>query len=431
MRRVAILGSTGSIGRQALDVIASHPQRFEICGLAANANIASLAEQVRRFNPAVVSCGSEEGARELAARLAESAPSAAATRAPQWGQSGLRAVAAESDADIVIAATDGLVSCRAVFAAIELGIDVAVANKELIVAAGELLFDAARLSGARILPIDSEHSAVLQCLAGERREDVSSIVLTASGGPFWDLSPEELQTVTPAQALAHPTWVMGAKNTIDSATLMNKGLEVIEACRLFGALPAQVEVVVHRQSVAHAFVIFADGSVKSQLAAPDMRMPIGYALAFPDRLPEPTGLALTRRALGLDGTKSILSFEPVDHKRFPCVRLAYRTVELGGTFPAVLSAANEEAGRAFLQGKISFVDIGALVAGALEAHQRLEVNLPNIEEADRWARSFTRDAIATRTSLNVANGAADPKSAQSGRPTAKSGRAFADRKDPE
>ena len=387
MRRIAILGSTGSIGRQALDVIASHPDRFAVCGVAAKTNIELLGAQVRRFHPVVVSCATAALAGELKGRLGEEVPRIT------WGSEGLAAVAAESEADIVLAATDGLIACSAVFAAVERKIDVALANKEIAVAAGEPLFAAAQRTGARILPVDSEHSAVFQCLRGERIDDVRSIVLTASGGPFWDLPREMLAAVTPEQALAHPTWSMGPKNSLDSATLMNKGLEVIEACRFFGVSARQVEIVVHRQSVAHAFVIFSDGSVKAQLAAPDMHMPIAVALAFPDRLDAPIALEATRTALGLEGRTSMLTFEPVDTARFPAVGLAYRAASSGGTYPAVLSASNEEAGRAFLQGKIKFVDIGALVAAALDAHTAQSATLPNIEEADRWARSFTRDAI--------------------------------------
>jgi 1-deoxy-D-xylulose-5-phosphate reductoisomerase len=385
VRRIAILGSTGSVGRQALEVIAAHPDRFAVCGLAANANVELLAQQVARFRPGVVSCGQ----REPVDRMRSNAGGARV----EFGSAGLLAVAADSGADMVLAATDGLVACAAVFAAVERSIDVAVANKEIVVAAGEPLFSCAKRSGSRILPVDSEHSAVFQCLAGERREDVRTVVLTASGGPFWEYAIDRLASVTPDQARAHPTWSMGPKNTLDSATLMNKGLEVIEACRFFDLDPSQVEVVVHRQSVAHAFVIFCDGSVKSQMAAPDMRMPIGFALAYPERLDDAIALEATRRSLGLDGKSSVLTFEPVDDERFPALALAYRAAKLGGTYPAVLSAANEEAGRAFIQGKIKFVDIGALVAAALDGHRAQPADLPSILESDQWARSFTRDAI--------------------------------------
>jgi 1-deoxy-D-xylulose-5-phosphate reductoisomerase len=390
VRSIAILGSTGSVGRQALDVVAEHPDRFRICGLAARSNVELLAAQAKRFHPRVISCGTAEG---LATLKGLSGDVDGSGKRLEHGATGLRAVAAESGADVVLAATDGLVACDAVFAAVSSGIHVALANKEIAVAAGEPMFALARTSSARILPVDSEHSAVFQCLAGERRDDVRSIVLTASGGPFWNLSAFELSSVTPDQALVHPTWMMGKKNSLDSATLMNKGLEVIEACRFFDLSLEQIEVVVHRQSFAHAFVFFSDGSVKAQLAWPDMRLPIGFALSYPDRLRNDAPPAQTRAAIGLAGTQSSLTFEPVDEARFPCLRLAYRAAEHGGTFPAVLSASNEEAGRAFLQGKIKFTDIGALVAAALDAHSGQSPTLPSIEGADRWARSFTRDAI--------------------------------------
>lgn len=393
MRRIAILGSTGSIGRQALDVIASHPGRFSVCALAAGSNVELLASQVRTFEPAVVSCATHELASELKTRL-ETTSAARPSIRVEHGERGLMSVAAESDADIVLAATDGLVACRAVFAAAERGIDIALANKEIAVAAGEPLFAAAQISGSRILPVDSEHSAVFQCLLGEKITDVRTVVLTASGGPFVDFTRDELGRATPAQALVHPTWTMGTKNTLDSATLMNKGLEVIEACRLFSLAPSQIDVVVHRQSIAHAFVIMRDGSVKAQIASPDMRMPIGYAIAYPDRLDQPIVLGSTLRALGLRAERRSWTFEPVDHARFPSIRLAYRALDAGGTYPAVLSAANEEAGRAFLQGKIRFVEIGDLVAAALDAHDVQPARLAEIEEADRWARSFTRDVVA-------------------------------------
>ena len=276
---------------------------------------------------------------------------------------------------------------------VKAGVDVALANKELVVAAGELLFAAAAASGARILPVDSEHSAIFQCLEGERRSDVRTVVLTASGGPFWDFSIEEMRRATPAQALRHPTWSMGAKNTIDSATLMNKGLEVIEASRFFDVRADQIEVVVHRSSIAHAFVVFRDGCIKAQLAAPDMRLPIGYALAYPDRLPSAPDDSAARRAIGLNGEQATLTFEPVDEGRFPCLRLAFRALKAGGTYPAVLSSANEEAGRAFLQEKICFTDIATLVENSLDAHEGRAATPDAVAESDVWARGHVRAAI--------------------------------------
>jgi 1-deoxy-D-xylulose-5-phosphate reductoisomerase len=389
MKRVAILGSTGSIGAQALDVIERHPERFRVVGLAARDSVARLADQANRFRPARLSIGTEAGADELRKLLAYSPEHIGVDIA------GLAAVV-ESGAECVLAAMDGMAALEPVLLALDLGVaTLALANKELAVAAGELLFERAARRDARILPVDSEHSALFQCLVGERREDVASAVLTASGGPFWELSAAEMRKATPAQALAHPTWAMGPKNTIDSATMMNKGLEVIEASRFFGLRPEQIEVVVHRQSVAHAFVIFKDGNVKAQLAAPDMRVPIGYALAYPQRLDRADDTK-TRAAIGLGDAMTRLSFEPVDDGRFPALALCYRALRAGGTHPAVLSAANEEAGRAFLAGKVKFTDISTLVEEALDAHTGGPATLEGINSADAWARQATLGAIETR-----------------------------------
>ena len=369
-KRVAILGSTGSIGTQALDVIASHPERFEVVGLAAGRNESLLREQVQRFGPRV------------ATTLAD-------------GPEGLLRVAVSSEPDIVLAATDGSVAFEAVFAAVERGIDIAVANKELIVSAGALLVESAQRSGARLLPVDSEHSAIFQCLAGEERESIDSIVLTASGGPFWRTSREEMESADLKDALAHPTWRMGTKNTIDSATMMNKGLEVIEASRLFGFPGDQIRIVVHPQSIAHGFVIFTDGSVKSQLAAPDMRLPIGYALAYPKRLSSFGGA--TGSPISQDDVLQILGakqgevalrydFEAPDPVRFPCVGLAYEALARGGTAPAVLSAANEVAVDAFVAGKIAFGKISAVIEQTMERTRPGPGTLQGVRSADREAR---------------------------------------------
>jgi 1-deoxy-D-xylulose-5-phosphate reductoisomerase len=373
-RRVAILGSTGSIGRQALDVIARHPERFEVVGLAAGRNTALLAEQVARFHPRVVSDATNGGA-------------------------GLHAVACESGADIVIAATDGSVAFDAVFAAVDRGIDVAVANKELVVAAGELLVAHAARSGATLLPVDSEHSAIFQCLQGQPRERVAAIVITASGGPFRDRTAEQIASATVAEALAHPTWRMGVKNSVDSATLMNKGLEVIEASKWFGVPGDRVQVVVHRTSVAHGFVVFTDGNVVGQLAAPDMRLPIGYALAYPDRLDDrpvsPDPIAALGGLPGADVTA--LTFERPDSERFPCLRLAYEALALGGTAPAVLSAANEVAVAAFVEGTIRFTDIPACIETALERVDRTNISLDAVRDADRLARDVAHAFVVQRS----------------------------------
>jgi 1-deoxy-D-xylulose-5-phosphate reductoisomerase len=378
-KKVAILGSTGSIGTQALDVIERHPDRFEVVGLAAGRNLKGLREQADRFQPKVATSSGD-------------------------GPNGLTLVATESGADILLAATDGMVALDAVFAAVDRGIDVAVANKELVVAAGELLMQHARKGGSKILPVDSEHSAIFQCLLGEDRSSARTIVLTASGGPFWRKTKDEIEHATIAEALAHPTWRMGPKNTIDSATLMNKGLEVIEASHFFGMAGDHIAIVVHPQSIAHGAVIFSDGSVKLQACAPDMRVPIGFALAYPDRLDgaesEPSD---TLAALGAKSQGRALryDFEPPDLQRFPCVALAYAALARGGTAPAVLSAANEVAVSAFLEGRLRFSQIPAVVEQAMQAVPNADLSLDTVREADRAAREVaikmtTEGAARTR-----------------------------------
>ena len=390
-KRVAILGSTGSIGTQALDVIARHPDRFEVSALAAGKQVERLREQARQFGANVVASA-------------------------QDGSAGLRCVAIESNADIVLAATDGFVSFDAVFEAVERGIDIAVANKELIVAAGELLVAAAAKSGSKILPVDSEHSAIFQCLVGEDRTRVHSIILTASGGPFWRKTKAETENATVEAALAHPTWRMGVKNTVDSATMMNKGLEVIEASRLFGLPGAQVQILVHPQSIAHGMVVFTDGSVKIQAAAPDMRLPIGYALAYPDRL-DATPFDAQGRSIPGDGksgdplvtagahpeaTALRYDFERPDPVRFPCVKLAYEALTAGGTTPAVLSAANEIAVAAFVEGEIRFGQIPQIIEQAMAAAGAEELTLDGVRRADALAREHARAAVAAlRQSVEV------------------------------
>lgn len=376
-RRIAILGSTGSIGTQALDVVAKHPDAFEVVALAAGRNTELLREQALRFRPKF-------------------------TTTAEDGPAGLLRVAIESDAEIVLAATDGSVAFEAVFAAAERGIDIAIANKELVVAAGELLVETARASGSQILPVDSEHSAIFQCLIGEEPSSVAVILLTASGGPFWRTPAEVMETADLAAALAHPTWRMGTKNTIDSATMMNKGLEVIEASRLFGFGGDRIGIVVHPQSVAHGFVIFTDGSVKSQLAAPDMRVPIGYALSYPSRLqssePESSGISQDDifRLLGARNGEAALryEFEPPDPARFPCVRLAYEALSTGGTQPTVLSAANEVAVAAFVEGSIAFGRIPEVIEGAMDRVKPEEPTLRGVRKADEDARRAAGEIVA-------------------------------------
>ncbi|MGC2130695.1 MAG: 1-deoxy-D-xylulose-5-phosphate reductoisomerase [Candidatus Aquilonibacter sp.] len=369
-KRVAILGSTGSIGTQALDVIAAHPDRFNVVGLAAGRNVALLHEQWERFDP------------EIATSAVD-------------GPAGLVRVAIETQPDIVLAATDGAVAFDAVLAAIERGTDVAVANKELIVAAGEVMLDAAARSGSRLLPVDSEHSALFQCLVGEDPASVAAIVLTASGGPFRNASAAEMAEATLERALAHPTWRMGTKNTIDSATLMNKGLEAIEASRLFGQPGDRVLIAVHPQSIVHGFVVFTDGSVKGQLCAPDMRLPIGYALSFPERLSGSSDTVDPLRILGAQPEASALryDFERPDFERFPCLQLAYRALAQGGTAPAVLSAANEVAVRSFVEGRVRFGEIARIIETTLDRVAHRDATLAYIREADSDARLVAAEYV--------------------------------------
>jgi 1-deoxy-D-xylulose-5-phosphate reductoisomerase len=383
-RRVAILGSTGSIGTQALDVIAQHPDEFEVVALAAGRNTELLREQAQRFRPNFTTNADD-------------------------GPPGLLRVAVESDAEVLLAATDGSIAFDAVFAAVERGIDIAIANKELIVAAGELLVQSARASGSQILPVDSEHSAIFQCLVGEAHSSVAAILLTASGGPFWRTPADAMETADLSAALAHPTWRMGTKNTIDSATMMNKGLEVIEASRLFGFGGDRIGIVVHPQSVAHGFVIFTDGSVKSQLAAPDMRVPIGYALSYPKRLEsfgDPATSAAISSNISLDnGVLRLLGarngeaalryeFEAPDPARFPCVRLAYEALSTGGTQPTVLSAANEVAVAAFVEGRIAFGRIPEVIEGTMNRVKPEEPTLRGVRRADKEARTAAGEIVA-------------------------------------
>ncbi len=366
MKRLSILGSTGSIGVQALDVVDRAPGRFQVVGLSARRNAARLAEQVRRFRPRVVAVADEAAARELRDRLEGARPEILT------GDQGAVAVASLDEADFVLAAISGGAGVRSTAAAVEAGKAVGLANKESLVLAGELIMARAAERGAAILPVDSEHSAIFQSLLGHNRQQVRRLILTASGGPLRSLPAERLAEVTPAQALKHPNWTMGDKITIDSATLMNKGLEVIEARWLFDIEPSRIDVVVHPESIVHSMVEYIDGQVVAQLGISDMRGPISYALAHPDRVPlglEPLDLARVGR----------LTFEAPDPARFPAYTLAWRALELGGTAPAALSGADEAAVEAFLQGRCRFDRIARLCAEVLEAH-RVEP-LRSIEQA--------------------------------------------------
>jgi 1-deoxy-D-xylulose-5-phosphate reductoisomerase len=353
VKGVSILGSTGSIGRQTLEVIDAAPDHFRVVALAASRNIERLAQQARRSKPALAAIVDESLASELETRLAGTGIRVIA------GQAGLEEAAALSEAQIVVGAISGIAGLAPVLAAITARKRLALANKEPLVAAGGIVMSEARRCGAQIIPVDSEHSALFQCLLGQRREDVRRLILTASGGALRDLPLEELKAVTPQRALAHPTWRMGPKVTIDSATLMNKGLEVIEAHWLFGVPVERIEVVLHRQSIVHSLVEFVDGAVLAQLSQPDMRLPIQYALSFPERPAVRWG--------GLEIAQAgELTFGEVELARYPCLRLAYAAARQGGTAPAVMNAANEVAVSAFLAGTIGFMDIPRIIEAVLD-----------------------------------------------------------------
>jgi 1-deoxy-D-xylulose-5-phosphate reductoisomerase len=374
MRRLAILGSTGSIGTSTLEVVAAHPDRFQVTALAARANLDLLEAQVRRHAPRLVSVATEAGARELRQRLGRTRTEVG------WGAAGLLGAATDAGADMVVSAIVGGAGLLPTLGAIEAGKDVALANKESLVMAGHLVTREAARRGVRILPVDSEHSAIFQCLGQGGAGQVRRIVLTASGGPFRTRPRATFVRITPEEALRHPNWTMGKKITIDSATLMNKGLEVIEAHWLFGLPVDRVDVIVHPQSVIHSLVEFVDGSMLAQLGVPDMRVPIQYALTYPERRPTP----VPRLALeGLTG----LTFEPVDRERFPCLDLAYEAAHAGGSSPTVLNAANEVAVHRFLHGRIGFDEIPTLIRKALDAHPtRAASTVEEILEVDREVR---------------------------------------------
>ena len=382
MKRLAILGSTGSIGQSTLAVVAEHPGEFVVTGLAAGQNVKVLAEQIRQFCPARVSVQDET----VAAALRELLPREGAPEI-LWGRAGVREVAVASGADLVVSAMVGAVGLEPTLAAIHAGLPVALANKETLVAAGSLVMAAARERGVPIIPVDSEHSAIFQSLHGQRPEDVQHLWLTASGGPFrtWDL--ERLRGATAAQALKHPNWSMGPKITIDSATMMNKALEVIEASVLFGLPVDQVGVYIHPQSIIHSLVEFVDGSVIAQLGVPDMRLPIAYALTYPQRRP----LNSPRLDLCQVGR---LTFEAPDMTRFPGLALGYAAARAGGTMPAVLNAANEMAVAAFLGGRLGFMDIPKTVEATMAAHQPQPLeSLEQVLAVNRWARDFAQGLI--------------------------------------
>jgi 1-deoxy-D-xylulose-5-phosphate reductoisomerase len=389
VKRIAILGSTGSIGRSALAVVEAHADRLEVVGLAAGANAALLADQIQAFRPRVVAMGSTAAVQRLGLERAAWRPPQVGTGTP-----GLVAVATHPDADIVLCASSGSAGLEAVLAAIEAGKTIALANKEVLVMAGALVTAAARRRGVAILPVDSEHNAIHQCLEGRAPSEVARLVLTASGGPFLGQRADALAGVGPEDALRHPTWRMGRKITIDSATLMNKGLEVIEAHWLFGVPGDRVDVVIHPQSVVHSMVELIDGSVLAQLGVADMRLPIQYAFSYPERW--------AARLAPLDLTRcGALEFHHPDHAAFPCLRLAYRALAAEGSLPAVLNAANEVAVAAFLAGRLAFTAIPEVIERAMAAHAPGPVNtLADVRAVDAWARAYSQ-GVAQALELKI------------------------------
>jgi 1-deoxy-D-xylulose-5-phosphate reductoisomerase len=382
MRSLAILGSTGSIGVSTLDVVRQHPDKFSVAGLAAGRDIALLAEQIKEFRPEAVSVRDEESIVKLQAILGDYKPEIL------FGSDGACAIAAADGPDMVVSAIVGAAGLLPTVSAIKAGKHIALANKETLVVAGQLVSDLVKKHNVQLLPVDSEHSAIFQSLEGHRTEDVERIILTASGGPFRNTSAEELKKVGLEQALKHPQWSMGAKITIDSATMMNKGLEVIEAHWLFNMPAEKIGVVVHPQSIIHSMVEYIDGCVIAQLGAPDMRAPIAYALSYPDRCIS----GIQKLDLIKIGT---LTFEEPDMVRFPALSLAFDALKAGRTYPAVLNAANEIAVAAFLDKKISFVDIATTVDKTMQSHDAFTpVELEEYITADKWARDTATRFIA-------------------------------------
>jgi 1-deoxy-D-xylulose-5-phosphate reductoisomerase len=381
MRSLSILGSTGSIGLSTLDVVRQHPEKFSISGLAAGKDVSTLAEQIREFQPAAVSVMDADAAKKLHKLLGDSKTDIL------YGIEGTTAVATVEEADMVVSAIVGAAGLIPTVSAIKAGKHIALANKETLVVAGELVSDLVQKHKVQLLPVDSEHSAIFQSLQGHRTEDVVRIILTASGGPFRNTSVEELKHVGLQQALKHPQWTMGAKITIDSATMMNKGLEVIEAHWLFSMPADKISIVVHPQSIIHSMVEYIDGCVMAQLGTPDMRAPIAYALAWPERCES----GIPKLDLAKIGT---LTFEEPDMERFPALRLAFDALKAGRTYPAVLNAANEIAVAAFLNQKIRFVEIAETVDKTMQAHEAYTpVELDDYLQADQWARDTAKKLI--------------------------------------
>jgi 1-deoxy-D-xylulose-5-phosphate reductoisomerase len=393
MKKIAILGSTGSIGRQSTQVIDSLPGEFQVVSLAAGSNISIVAEQVKKYRPQLVSLGTEAGARELCSALKKNRSSRSSAHPdPEilFGAEGIERVSTHPDVELVISAAVGVVGLPATYQAIEQGKSVALANKEVLVAAGEIVMAAVKRHNVALLPVDSEHNAIHQCLRAGQRKEVKRLVLTASGGPFRNTPMAKMNKATPKQALAHPNWKMGNRITIDSATLMNKGFEVIEACWLFDVGLEQIQVVIHPQSTIHSMVEFVDGSILAQLGATDMRMPIRYALTYPERVPS-NDCALDWSSLRK------LEFEDVPARKFPCLALAKAALKQGGPAPCALNAADEIAVAAFLDGKLSFPGISAVIERVLERMPRCAFNkIDDVLAADGEARRLAREEAGRR-----------------------------------
>ena len=381
VKNLSILGSTGSIGVSTLDIVAEHPDRFRVVTMTAGYNLGLFEEQVRNFRPDQVAVVNPEDAQALRVSLGEDAPEILS------GVEGLIACASHGEVDMAVSAIVGAAGLVPTMAAIETGKDIALANKETLVTAGDLVMTAVERAGVKLYPVDSEHSAIFQSLEGHRERDVRRLILTASGGPFRDRDPSTFKEITLQDALAHPNWNMGRKITIDSATMMNKGLEVIEAHWLFNLPGEQIDVHIHPQSIVHSMVEYVDGSVIAQLGIPDMKTPIAYALSYPERL------TLDLPPLDLCQLGKLTFREP-DDDRFPCLGLAYQALAAGGTAPAVLNAANEIAVGAFLNGRIDFIDIPGLIESSLEAHQASTPGtIEEVLQVDRWARAYTDEML--------------------------------------
>jgi 1-deoxy-D-xylulose-5-phosphate reductoisomerase len=385
LKNIAILGSTGSIGQSTLSIVASYPERFAVASLAAGRNVDAVFEQCVRWRPRVVSLATEELAAELARRLQKEG----STTEVVWGSEGTVRVATLPEVDFVVSAIVGVAGLEATYAAVEAGKTIGLANKEAMVAAGEILTAVAREKNVALLPIDSEHNAIHQCMRAGKRDEVRQIWLTASGGPFRTLPASEFKNITVEQALHHPTWVMGRRITIDSATLLNKGLEIIEACRLFDLPPSAIKVTVHPQSTVHSLVEFVDGSLLAQISVTDMRLPILYALSYPERVE--SDLRFDMAAL------SDLHFEPPDLERFPCLRLSYEAAEKGGAHAIALNAADEVAVQAFLERVIPFTGIPDTIEQVLETTpERHPATIQEVLALDSESRELAQEVLAGR-----------------------------------